>query len=378
MRIFIISRGYPAPEHLYNYPFVHRRALAYQALGHQVFVYALSKPGQAQKRTYDGITLLEGDPRYIPEHVDLFQPDCIAAHGFTDDFWPALKSLPKTLPIFGWTHGSEIIPVYKYSQHFAPPETTAEKHFIFERRKDFWSSLLADWPPNLHIVFVSEHAAEKSFSTLGQNLPVSTWSILNNPIDTRLFAYDEKPEEQRYNILSIRSYNDWVYATDLITETILKLAEHSLFSKFSFSLTGKGKMFDKMTAPLAKFKNVQRQKTFLTQMEIATAHKKHGIFLVPSRFDTQGVSRDEAMSSGLVPVTNKVGAIPDLLTPKEAGLADPENADQLAQQILDMASSPDLFMKRSKNAARSIRNMRSNNIIIPQELSLLSKEPPFV
>jgi glycosyltransferase involved in cell wall biosynthesis len=34
---------------------------------------------------------------------------------------------------------------------------------------------------------------------------------------------------------------------------------------------------------------------------------------VPSRTDTQGVSRDEAMSSGLVPVTNAVAAIPEFV-----------------------------------------------------------------
>ena len=42
-------------------------------------------------------------------------------------------------------------------------------------------------------------------------------------------------------------------------------------------------------------------------------HKKNGIFMVPTRLDSQGVSRDEAMSSGLVPITNNVAAIPEFV-----------------------------------------------------------------
>ena len=43
MRILVLTRSYPAPGDLYQYPFVHRRVLAYARAGHEVVVF---RPGK--------------------------------------------------------------------------------------------------------------------------------------------------------------------------------------------------------------------------------------------------------------------------------------------------------------------------------------------
>src|SRR5690606_7139241 len=109
---------------------------------------------------------------------------------------------------------------------------------------------------------------------------------------------------------------------------ILELSSKPFFSDLEFRIIGDGPLFDETVAPLMNFKNVKLEKRFLTQDEIAALHKEYGLFLTPTRMDTQGVSRDEAMSSGLVPLTNAVAAVPEfvdetcaILAPEEDHLA---------------------------------------------------------
>jgi glycosyltransferase involved in cell wall biosynthesis len=87
--------------------------------------------------------------------------------------------------------------------------------------------------------------------------------------------------------------------------------------------------------------------------------------------DTQGVSRDEAMSAGLVPVTSRVGAIPEFVDDSCGCLAEPEDAAGLAAAIAGLYHSPDLFMALSAAAAGRVRRQSAQDIIIDRELHLI-------
>lgn len=52
-------------------------------------------------------------------------------------------------------------------------------------------------------------------------------------------------------------------------------------------------------------------KKFLGKVRLQIYIETLVFFWFPTRMDTQGVSRDEAMCSGLVPITNKVAAVPE-------------------------------------------------------------------
>jgi len=94
---------------------------------------------------------------------------------------------------------------------------------------------------------------------------------------------------------------------------------------------------------------------------------------VPTRLDTQGVSRDEAMSSGLVPITNRVFAIPEFVDESCAGLTDAEDAAGLAREIAAMVDDPTLFLARSAAAAARVRAQSAHGIVIPQELAWMER-----
>ena len=71
--------------------------------------------------------------------------------------------------------------------------------------------------------------------------------------------------------------------------------------------------------------------------------------------DTHGVSRDEAMSSGLVPVTNAVAAIPEFVDGSCGILADAEDADGMAKGIEKLFHEPALFTSMSIAASARVR-----------------------
>jgi glycosyltransferase involved in cell wall biosynthesis len=138
-----------------------------------------------------------------------------------------------------------------------------------------------------------------------------------------------------------------------------------------FRIIGDGPLFDETVRPLRGLDNVVLEKRFLTQREIADIHTKYGIFLVPTRMDSQGVSRDEAMSSGLVPVTNAVAAIPEFVDSDCGRLAPAEDAEGLARAIIELYEQPETFLHLSSAAAARVRRQSDIKLMIEKELKLL-------
>ena len=206
---------------------------------------------------------------------------------------------------------------------------------------------------------------------LGFRLPKNQYRIIHNPINTQLFSYQEKPPEQRKKILSIRPYVSRTYANDLSVKAIQLLAQKPWFSELQFRLIGDGPLFEETLAPLRQYANVRIDKGYLKQSEIAELHKDYGVFLCPSRMDTQGVSRDEAMASGLVPITNRVGAIPEFVDDECGFLAAPESFIELSDAIETLFLNSRTFQEKSLRARQRVV-MQSDTLQISQaELNLI-------
>jgi glycosyltransferase involved in cell wall biosynthesis len=195
--------------------------------------------------------------------------------------------------------------------------------------------------------------------------------VIPNPIDTDLFAYRRKVPEDRFSVLSIRPFDSPTYANDLSVDAIRILSGREGFERMRFTIIGDGPLFDETLAPLRGLANVAIQRRFLDQRQIAREHATHGMFLVPTRLDTHGVSRDEAMASGLVPVTNAVSAVPEFVDDSCAALAPPDDAEGLADALWTMVEQPQLFLARSVAAAARVRLQSGHDRVIPAELALL-------
>ena len=91
--------------------------------------------------------------------------------------------------------------------------------------------------------------------------------------------------------------------------------------------------------------------------------------------DTQGVSRDEAMASGLVPVTNAVAAIPEFVDATCGVLAPAEDAHELAEGLLAIIRDPRLFANMSAAAAQRVRRQSAHDAVIQREMACFARHP---
>jgi glycosyltransferase involved in cell wall biosynthesis len=372
LRILVLTRSYPAADDLYQYPFVHRRVLAYEAAGHDVAVFR-PQPGEPESHGFEGVTCRSGDAAAFRTFVRDWSPHVIAAHGFSETMWSYLQGADG-VPVRAWLHGSEI-PAFFRARATQIPDSARRAQALdeVEARAAFWKSLLKDLPRWLKFVFVSRGAVDLARVDCGDLIRDADYHVIPNPIDTRLFAYSPKAPEQRFSILSIRPYDCRTRANDLAAEAALQLSERSGFDGLRFTFIGDGPLLDETLAPIAHLSNVTIRRGFLTQAEIAGEHARHGIFLVPTRLDTQGVSRDEAMSSGLVPVTNAIPVVEEFVDTRCAALAEPDCAPALAGEIARMIDDPALFLSKSAAAAERVRRDRGHAAIIPAEVALLAE-----
>jgi glycosyltransferase involved in cell wall biosynthesis len=368
LRILVVTRSYPAPGDLYKYPFVHRRVLAYVAAGHDVTVFRPSD--LSGTHSFEGVECLSGNREALASYARSWQPDVIAVHGFSEAIWPAVEPLAGHFPIRAWLHGSEIPAIARFkARHDGTAGERAAALQLVEQRCDFWRRFLASPPANFGLIFVSESAASQAREDMGNLL--QQWTVIHNPIDTDLFDHRPKVANDRYNILMIRPFDSYGYGNDLAAAAISSLSTRARFDRLRFTIVGDGPMFDATLRPIRHFPNVRVEQRFLPQAEIARLHREHGIFLVPTRIDTQGVSRDEAMASGLVPVTNSAGAVPEFVDRDCAVVAPANDAEALADGIMEMVEDAGLFVRRSAAAADRVRRQSCGKLVIPQELAVL-------
>lgn len=371
MRIALLSRSYPREGNLYQYPFVHRRVLAYLAAGHDVMVLCLAD--EDGTHVFDGVECHSVRAEALARRVAAFAPDVVAVHGPDEGSWPAIASLGARWPVCAWLHGSEIPAFFREkARRIADPARRDAALVAVERRAQFWRTALDPWPAWLDLAFVSRDSIGLMQQDLGAALRADRLAVLHNPIDTDLFAYRAKRADDALRVLSIRPYDSPTYGNDMAVAAVLALASHPRFAEMRFTFIGDGPLFDETLAPLQGLGNVTIARRFLRQEEIAQAHAEHGVFLVPTRLDTQGVSRDEAMASGLVPVTNSVFAVPEFVDDTCAGLAGADDAAGLALQIAAMVDDPALFLARSTAAADRVRAQSGHGIVIPQELAWMA------
>lgn len=366
----LLTNHYPSYEDLYRNGFVHSRVKAYAEQGVLVDVFRLRPDDAISYHEFQNVDVVTGSQQALHKLLESGKYRNVLVHFLSPEMWQVLKAFPaikKTI----WLHGAEIQPWHRRNFNF---ENEPERNKAIREsalRMAFWREMLQPFPENLQLVFVSNYFAEEVFEDLGFRIPEDRYTIIHNPIDTDLFSYQPKPVEQRKRILSIRPYASRTYANDLSVEAILQLSRKPFFHELEFRLIGDGKLFDQTLYPLQGFPNVVIERRFLNQMEIATLHKDYGIFLVPTRTDTQGVSRDEAMASGLVPVTNAVAAIPEFVDEECGILAPVEDATNLADGIANLVSDPELFSKLSRQAAQRVKMQSAKHIIVAKELQLL-------
>ena len=371
--VLVISNQYPTHEALYRNMFVHKRILCYKEKGYTFDVMRINPQIQDSYREFDGINVVDGGQTMLTSILDSGEIGIICVHFLDAMMWDVLRHYTKQLKILIWCHGSDIHPWWRRKYNYKNSEEETQAKLASEKKESMWNDIFEhiEEYPNIHFVFVSTTFATEIFEDYNLHLPQGSYSIIHNCIDTALFNYVPKQAEQRTKILSIRPFASNQYANDLTVKCIHELAKKDYFNQLNIRILGDGILFDKVIKSLRKYKNVLCERRFLHQNEIAELHKEYGLFLVPTRWDSQGVSRDEAMSSGLVPITNAIAAIPEFVDETCGILTSGEDYMAMADGIDELYHKPELFLQMSANAAARIRSQTSKEHTIDRELMLI-------
>jgi spore maturation protein CgeB/glycosyltransferase involved in cell wall biosynthesis len=371
-KYLVLTNIYPSYESLYQNAFVHSRVKAYAEQGVSVDVFCLRKDQMLSYYEFEDIDVITGDSGALENLLSSGQYESVLVHFLNPEMWFALEKYIDKLKVIVWVHGAEIYAWHRRAYNYTTEAEVELAKIQSEKRQCFWKSVLQEMPANLTLVFVSQIFADEALGDLGVDLPKDKYVIIHNPIDVNGFAYEEKTAEKRKKILSIRPYASRQYANDVAVQVILGLSQKPCFADLHFTLIGDGKLFDETVAPVTQFSNVTIQKCFLTHDEIKNYHKMNGIFLCPTRWDSQGVSRDEAMSSGLVPVTNDIAAIPEFVDDTCGVLAPYENVEVMVDGIVNLVENEEFFQTLSKNAASRVKATRSAEDVISSEVQLFA------
>ncbi|EDO6930751.1 FkbM family methyltransferase [Campylobacter coli] len=372
----VLTKQYPSYDDLYKYGFLHSRIKAYKEKGVLIDVFRLSNTQRYECREFEGIDVMTASNEVLEETLASGQYDHILVHFLDKNMWSVLEKFADKIKITVWIHGAEIQIWQRREfefERYGEIEIQRQKK-LSDQRVKFWTEIFNANYKNMHFVFVSEYFKNESLGDLKVTLESSRYTIIHNPIDTSMFDYLPKSPNDRKKILSIRPFTSRKYANDLSIKAILELSRREFFKDLEFFIVGDGILFDELTNDLKSFKNIILHKGFLTQKEISNLHKKYGIFLNPTRMDAQGVSRDEAMSSGLVPITNNIAAIPEFVDSECGILVEPENAKALADAIEFLYKNPDEFMRLSRNAANRVRMQCDKDLIVAKELEKIMEK----
>lgn len=370
--VLVLTNHYPSYGDLYKNGFVHSRVKAYREYGKAVDVFRFRQDQPLSWHEFQDVDVITGSQNALENMLSTGRYRHVLVHFLAPDMWSVLETFIDNIKVTVWVHGAEIHPWYrrKYNIQTKAQENAAKA--ASDKRMVFWRGLLRPMHPNLKLVFVSKYFAGEVMEDLGFELPKDQYQVIHNPINTDLFNYVKKPVEQRKKILSIRPFTSRQYANDLTVAAILELSKKPYFNELEFRIIGDGPLFDEIVEPIKEFPNVILEKRFVAQPEVAQLHKEHGVFLCPTRWDSQGVSRDEAMASGLAVVTTNTAAIPEFTDENSAILANNEDPMSIASCLASIIENKESFLSLSCCASERILSTIGKKTIIPQEIALFT------
>ncbi len=372
----LLVNQYPSYSDLYRNGFVHRRVVEYKTRKHLIDIFKFHSTNKEECTEYRGINISSGYLSSLDRLLSSSSYDTVLVHFLDEEMWGVLEKYLGRIKIKIWIHGAEVQPWYRRDYNYSSNEEREKAKLQSDKRIKFWKSVFSTDIADLHFIFVSKYFADEVMDDTGVQLTPDRYSVIHNFIDTDLFVYKHKATDQRFKILSIRPFASNKYANDLSVAAILELSKRPIFSKLEFLIIGDGILFEDTVAPLRKFNNIAIEQRFVPQEDIPAIHQKYGIFLVPTRMDSQGVSRDEAMASGLIPVTNAVTAIPEFVDETCGILAPAENYLSMADGIERIANDPGVFQVMSKAASERVRAQSGIRNTIYREIGLIWGSTP--
>lgn len=376
-RHLMICNAYPTKEKVYANGFLHRRVKAYSKYGIDVDVIVITTR-VLRDRFYDGVHIKYMDEHQIASYLKKNHYPTVLFHFINPRMFHGIEQLPEAERpnIVVWLHGFEAEAwhrrYYNFLRDVKALDTMLErKDTVFEAQREFLRHIMTSTEYNIRFVYVSERFKELYVDPFTGVVP-SDYRIIPNIVDEQLFPYRKKDKSDRLSLCSIRPYTARNYANDLTVAFIEALSKKRYFKKLTFNLYGDGPLFEEITEPLKRYENVHLHQAFVPQHEIPDIHSRHGVFIGPTRHDSQGVSIGEAMSSGLVPITNEVGGVPEFVEHGKTGMLAPrDDVEEMVKHFEYLYRHPRTFLEMSARASESINDQAGVDAVINKEIEVI-------
>lgn len=380
MRLLVICNTYPSEQARYRNGFIHRRVKAYQAAGLDVEVFYEHAPvTKPYSYDFEGVHVKVGNESALEEEARKGKFDVFLVHFAEPSRINPLRNVGVQKPVIVWVHGYEAEAWHRRWFNFIDDadeilNAIGRKNTYFKEQNRFFQDLMTTKDLDVSFVNVSKWFQENIVEPdIGENFNDSV--VIPNIVDERLFNREQKSSEDRKKILSIRPFASRKYANDITVEAILDLSTRPYFNDLEFTICGQGPLFAELTKPLRQFPNVVLKEAFFSHDEIKDLHSSHGVFLSPTRFDSQGVSMCEAMSSGLATISTNIAAIPEYIHHMETGLlCEPESAQALADNIERIYFDEELFSSISAQGSAWMQKNCGHEATIGKEISLIKEK----
>lgn len=375
-KIVLLTNAYPSPQDKYKNAFVHTRVKKYieNNLNIAVVVFT-NNTEKIIKYTYENIYVTRIPRKLVGQFLEESRCHTVLVHFFHHELFSALDTNVTIKRAIIWIHGYEAESWYRrwfnlYNDMTQLRHAIDDNGYNYQQQKSFKAML--NNPKKYYFVNVSDWFFRSIFS-VDMRLDNVRSYIIPNPINNFQYVKCNANPDQRFRVLSLRPFNSYKYANDVSVNAIADLSKYEIFNKFNFTIAGDGPDFYNLLYPLRKFKNVKIIRGFFDSSEIYQLHKNHGIFLCPTRLDSQGVSMCEAMSSGLVPISTDCSAIPEFVKNNVNGLLANKNSGKEFSSLLKfVADNSEIYLKLSCNASRDMEQLCGIDKVIKQEIAVIT------
>ena len=105
--------------------------------------------------------------------------------------------------------------------------------------------------------------------------------------------------------------------------------------------------------------------------KLADLYRHAGVFVMPSHYETFGISVIEAMAFGLPVVATHVGGLPEVVEDGVTGiLVPPKDSKALAEALLQLLRDPDLSARMGQAGRERVRSEFTVDRIVSQTLDV--------
>lgn len=372
--LILVCGAYPDGTDRYGGEFLRSRVECYRSVGIRTLVVSIDQRHAATSH----VELAEADLLQVPpdraDRLDTLLSGTrrrpIAVHAPTPEVGRLFLGMAGSHPTAFFFHGAEARDYRRLHFNFSTEEMELRRGRLDRANADRAAFMrAAASSSNAQLVFVSDYLRSVAEADFGLDLGHA--HIIHNVIDGESFGYRERKPDERRRLLLVRSFQQRNYGNDIALKALELLLDEPELADLKVTIRGFGQDFAPLTQPLRDRPNVDVSEGYVDARTLRRLHDEHGVFLVPSRHDTQGVSMGEAMASGLVCVTNRVAAIPEFASESEAVLVEGESAQAYAAALRKLVEDADGFTRRSVAAARRVRQQCGFAATIDRELKLL-------